>query len=72
MSEAAGDEVFEMGGHPFRVAVDHDATRPEAETWQAVSEELGGCRGAGPTRDAALESLRGAIVRYVASDLLDP
>lgn len=71
-----GDEIeqttFDMGGHAFAVAISHDPTRSEAESWDAVAEELGGCRGVGATREAALEALRGEIVRYVASDLLDP
>lgn len=63
---------FEMGGHAFAVTVSHDPTRPGAESWQAVAEELGDCRGNGSSRGEALDALRSAIVRYVASDLLDP
>ena len=63
---------FDMGGHAFSVAVSHDPTRPEAESWQAVADELGECRGVGANRDEALDALRSEIVRYVASDLLDP
>ena len=75
MTDRAGDdesEVFEMGGHPFTVRLRHDPDGREGEAWEAVAEELGGCRGSGATREAALEDLRGAIVHHVASDLLDP
>lgn len=68
----AEETSFEMGGHAFAVAVSHDPTRPEDESWQAVAEELGDCRGSGSSRAEALDALRSAIVRYVASDLLDP
>lgn len=72
MTDDVERTTFDMGGHAFGVVISHDPTRPEAESWDAVAEELGGCRGVGATREAALEGLRGEIVRYVASDLLDP
>lgn len=72
MTDEAERITFDMGGHAFSVAVSHDPARPEAESWEAVADELGGCRGAGSSRELALEELRGAIVRYVAADLLDP
>lgn len=66
------NETIEMGGHGFEVAISNDPDAAEGESWQAVLEELGGCTGRGATREAALENLRGEIVRYVAADLLDP